>query len=121
MNHSTPDDEMDLEYYQVGMERGVRGRFQQRIGHEVGIVFNEQQIDLLFADFKCQPYVIPDDRAPNSIIIKGAGGTRVLGEVRVPWVDQHDIELVVWDMDLGYDVRLGCGIGKNIPCSFFLI
>lgn len=119
MNHATPDDEMDFEYYQVGIERGVRGRLQQRIGYEVGIVFNEQQIDLLFADFKCQPYVITDDRVPNSIIITKAGGTRVLGEVRVPWVDQHDIELMVGDMDSGYDVRHG--IGKTIPCSFFLI
>jgi hypothetical protein len=80
-------------------------------------VFKLQQIDLVFDGFGCQTYVISDERAPSLIIINEKFETRVLGEVRVPWIDQHDVELMVGDMDSGNDARLRRGIGRSMPCS----
>jgi hypothetical protein len=85
----------------VATERGVRGRFNQRIGHMLGSVFKEQQIDLRFADFKYQPHVMPDVRAPNSIIITRSAELRVMGEVRMPWGAQYDLK--------GHGGSYGCG------------
>jgi hypothetical protein len=51
------------------------------------------------------------------IIMNKKFETRVLGEVRVPWIDQHDVELMVGDMDSENDARLRRGIGRSMPCS----
>jgi hypothetical protein len=115
----SPTDEFSrgIEYVKVGTSRGVRGRFNERVGQYVGPVFKLQQIDLVFDGFGCQTYVISDERAPSLIIINEKFETRVLGEVRVPWIDQHDVELMVGDMDSGNDARLRRGIGRSMPCS----
>jgi hypothetical protein len=80
-------------------------------------VFKVQQIDLVFGGFGCQKYVIPEERAPSLIIMNKRFETRVLGEVRVPWIDQHDFELMVGDMDSGNAARLRRGICRSMPCA----
>ncbi|OKO95184.1 hypothetical protein PENSUB_11263 [Penicillium subrubescens] len=55
----------------------------------MGHIFEAQSIDLRFADFKClgSPYTgVPD------VILKNSNNElKVIGELKVPWIEQHKL------------------------------
>ncbi|KAJ5815658.1 hypothetical protein N7474_007435 [Penicillium riverlandense] len=73
----------------VGDETGVQGRFQQNVGQAMSAVFSSQSYDLRFADFKCSASSY--SRTPDSIIMDSQGSIKAVGELKAPWVPDHQV------------------------------
>jgi hypothetical protein len=81
---------------EVGDEHGVQGRFQKFFGDVLNTIFASQStvqgpIEIGFADFKCVS--TPYSRTPD-VVLKDSNHTPiVVGELKAPWIDEHDIAL----------------------------
>ncbi|KAF9885473.1 hypothetical protein FE257_012909 [Aspergillus nanangensis] len=60
------------EHVAVGHEGSMQGRREQHIGNTMSAVFKDQRINLQFGDFK-------------------SSSTAFIGELKVPWVDDHKL------------------------------
>ncbi|CAG8247670.1 unnamed protein product [Penicillium salamii] len=80
---------------EVGDEHGVQGRFQKFFGDVLNTIFEsqsttEENIDLRFADFKCVQSAYPG--TPHVILKDSKHALKIVGELKVPWVSEHQIE-----------------------------
>jgi hypothetical protein len=85
---------------EVGDEHGVQGRFQKFFGDVLNTIFASQsttqrKIDLSFADFKCVPSTYSG--TPDVIMKDSNHALKIVGELKTPWVDEHQIELRLTD------------------------
>ncbi|KAJ5087186.1 hypothetical protein N7456_010802 [Penicillium angulare] len=78
------------EHVVVGNETDLQGRFIQCIGHCVGALFRAQQIDLQFAS--AQSAQRQYSLTPDSIMMDDGATRKVVGELKVPWVERHSLE-----------------------------
>ncbi|KAJ5474708.1 hypothetical protein N7475_004274 [Penicillium sp. IBT 31633x] len=91
----------------VGDETGVQGRFQQAIGQALGMTFRAQTLDIRFADFKCIGDTIIT--TPDCVMKTLNNQIKVVGEFKVPWVDEHSIALsrdTVQPFNPGFRLRI---------------
>ncbi|RFU35299.1 hypothetical protein B7463_g1042, partial [Scytalidium lignicola] len=79
-----------FEHVHVGDEHGVQGRFQQNIGQIMTAVFKSQEIGLSFGDFKCTANNYT--KIPDAVGIDEQGALQFVGEIKVPWVEDHSLE-----------------------------
>lgn len=104
---------------EVGEEAGVQSRFQKFIGDVLNAIFKSQSINLGFSDWKCVPSNYsgkPDGaiKTANPCVLK------VVGELKVHWVEAHCIDDALEDGDqlkellaqpIMYMQDLGCMYG----------
>ncbi|CEJ60285.1 hypothetical protein PMG11_08865 [Penicillium brasilianum] len=80
---------------EVGDEHGVQGRSQKFHGDVINTIFASQtttqrNIDLRFADFKCVPSTYS---GTPDVILKDSNHTlKIVGELKTPWIDEHQLE-----------------------------
>ena len=74
----------------VGDEHGVQGRFHKYFGDPLNAIFKSHSIPLRFADFKCARSNYSG--VPDVIMMDDSHEVKVIGELKVPWVDEHSIE-----------------------------
>ncbi|CAG8359124.1 unnamed protein product [Penicillium salamii] len=79
------------EQFVVGDESGAQSRFTQHYGEELSRIFEAQGIDLVFSDFKCAG--VPYANIPDTVIMDSSRRLKVVGEIKVPWVLQHQSSL----------------------------
>lgn len=80
----------------IGDERGLQGRFQQAIGHVMGMALEASSINLYFGDFRCLGRRYP--HPPDVVGLQDANGLteiKLVGELKVPWVTTHDLTAAV--------------------------
>lgn len=77
----------------VGDETGVQGRFQQNIGQTMSAVFGSQGYDIAFADFKSSGHSY--QRTPDIIIMDAQGNIKAVGELKAPWVPEHQLNILM--------------------------
>ncbi|KAJ5781628.1 uncharacterized protein N7518_010111 [Penicillium psychrosexuale] len=71
----------------IGDETGLQGVFNHSVGFMVGKILKAQSIDLEFADFKCLGSHYAN--TPDSILMTKNAQLKVVGELKVPWVNEH--------------------------------
>jgi hypothetical protein len=84
--------DLDAETVLVGDEHGVQGRFQQSVGQVLGKILNAQGINAHFADFKCLNSAY--DKIPDVITMSQGNVLKIVGELKVPWIEDHQIKKV---------------------------
>ncbi|OOQ88038.1 hypothetical protein PEBR_14693 [Penicillium brasilianum] len=73
----------------VGDEHGVQGRFHKYFGDTMNAVFNSQSMGMRFANFKCIQSTYSG--IPDVILMDDNHQLKVVGELKVPWIRDHDI------------------------------
>ncbi|KAJ5273886.1 hypothetical protein N7478_009011 [Penicillium angulare] len=73
----------------IGDETGLQGVFSHSVGFMVGKILKAQSIDLEFADFKCLGNHYAN--TPDSILMTKNVELKVVGELKVPWVYEHEM------------------------------
>ncbi|KAJ5968079.1 hypothetical protein N7501_004327 [Penicillium viridicatum] len=120
----------------VGDEAGVRARFQQAAGQVLGAVFEAQAINIALGDFKSTGLAY--NMTPDVVMLSlpnlqnnNAQQLRVIGEVKVPWLPEHRLDLCarrpivlrnVLAQPISYMLDLGCMYGfiTNYDQTIFL-
>jgi hypothetical protein len=79
--------DFEHEHFEVGDESGVQSRFTQHYAEELSRIFEAQQLDMNFSDFKCLglPYV----NTPDVVLKSTQGELKIVGEIKVPWIKAH--------------------------------
>ncbi|KAJ5592206.1 hypothetical protein N7537_009110 [Penicillium hordei] len=109
----------------VGDEAGVCARFQQAAGQVLGAVFEAQSINIALGDFKCTG--LSYSKTPDVVMLSlpdlqngNVQQLRVVGEVKVPWLIEHRLDLCaanstwlreVLAQPISYMLDLGCVYG----------
>ncbi|KAJ5465564.1 hypothetical protein N7530_009351 [Penicillium desertorum] len=109
----------------VGDEAGVYARFQQAAGQVLGAVFEAQSINMALGNFKSTG--ITYSKTPDVVLLSlpdpqnsNAQQLRVVGEVKVPWLIEHRLDLCststtllrdVLAQPISYMLDLGCMYG----------
>lgn len=83
------------EHYRCGDETGVRGRFIQNIGQVMSGVSVAMNVDLVFADYKASRGPAIDGQVPDIVVMTRDGWLRMLGEIKTPWVGDHNLNTAV--------------------------
>lgn len=81
----------------IGDETGVQGVFNHSVGYYVGKMLQAQSIDLQFADFKCLGLAYAN--TPDSTLMTGNTQLRIVGELKVPWIEEHKMSTVYYAED----------------------
>ncbi|KAJ5192188.1 hypothetical protein N7449_008330 [Penicillium cf. viridicatum] len=118
----------------VGDEAGVYARFQQAAGQVLGAVFEAQSINIALGDFKSTGLAY--SKTPDVVILSlpdlqnnNAQQLRVVGEVKVPWLLEHRLDLCATNLlrevlaqPISYMLDLGCVYGfiTNYRQTIFL-
>ncbi|KAJ5780058.1 hypothetical protein N7457_005218 [Penicillium paradoxum] len=120
----------------VGDEAGVYARFQQAAGQVLGAVFEAQSINIALGDFKSTGLAY--SKTPDVVMLSlpdlqnaNAQQLRVVGEVKVPWLMEHRLDLCATNSTLlrevlaqpiSYMLDLGCVYGfiTNYRQTIFL-
>jgi len=88
---STAVNSLSEEHLHTGDEHGIQGRFQDRIGQVLSAVCRVQQLAPCFADFNCASSPAAYKKTPDAIIMNQSGTAKVVGELKVPWLQSHGI------------------------------
>lgn len=79
------------EHVVVGDETGVQGRFEQHLGQVLSAVLNAGGKPVKLGDYRASSAIdtlnIPDIVAMETT----TSNLRLVGEVKVPWVDDHNL------------------------------
>ncbi|OOQ89244.1 hypothetical protein PEBR_17002 [Penicillium brasilianum] len=77
-------------------ERGIQGRLEGRAGTALGAVFRAQNQDLKLGSFKgASPPYQGYLKAPDFVLMTSAHTAKVIGEAKVPWIAEHDLQDLV--------------------------
>ena len=124
------------EKFFVGDEPGVHARFQQAAGQVLGAVFEAQSINMALGDFKSTGLAY--NKTPDVVMLSlpdpqnnNAQQLRVVGEVKVPWLLEHRLDLCATNPTLlrkilaqpiAYMLDIGCmyGLITNYSQTIFL-
>ena len=71
----------------------MQGRFEQNVGQIMTAVFASQGVDVVFGDFKSSRASY--SKAPDVDGTTWLGELRFVGELKVPWVFAHSLELAL--------------------------
>ncbi|KAB8207799.1 hypothetical protein BDV34DRAFT_223003 [Aspergillus parasiticus] len=82
---------MNLEHFAVGDEGGLQGRTQQNVGQVLSAVCAAVGVDMSFADFRATIGTSINGKVPDMVCMTNAGGLRIVGEIKVPWVNDHKL------------------------------
>lgn len=74
-----------------GWSIGSENRSTQRYSEELSRIFEAQQLDMHFSDFKCLG--LQYENTPD-IIVKSTQGQLKIGELKAPWIKSHKPALV---------------------------
>lgn len=78
------------EHNHCGDEHSVQARIYSRVGNSLSLVAQYQGLDVSFGDFKCVPTAYT--KIPDFIFWRPSSSvTLVAGEVKAPWIRQHDL------------------------------
>jgi hypothetical protein len=83
------------EHFHCGDEVGVQSRFVQNVGQVMSAVSVAMGVNLVFADYKASQGHATGSKVPDIICMTQNGGVRILGEIKTPWVNQHDLEMAI--------------------------
>ncbi|KAJ5608126.1 hypothetical protein N7537_004745 [Penicillium hordei] len=100
------------EHIRCGDETGLQGRFDERVGQVLGAIFDVNNIDLVFGDFKCTTNALNYRKTPDVMIMRPNGSSHVVGEMKTFWVYDHQLERIVSQFDLGEDNLLRQVLGQ---------
>ena len=81
------------DFVRCGDETGVQGRFEQNVGQIMTAVFASQGVDVVFGDFKSSRASY--SKTPDVAGTTWLGELRFVGELKVPWVFAHSLELAL--------------------------
>lgn len=88
------------EHVFVSDERGVQGRLEGRAGTALGAVFGAQNQDLKLGAFKGALPPYPGyKKVPDCVLMTSAHIAKVAGEVKVPWIREHDLSELVLEFE----------------------
>lgn len=86
----------------VSDERGVQGRLEGRAGIALGAIFRAQNCDLKLGAFKGALPPYPGyKKAPDFVLMTSAQEAKVVGEVKVPWIVEHDLLNLITEFESG--------------------
>ena len=113
----------------VGDEHGVQGRFHKYFGDTMNAVFNSQLMGMRLADFKCIQSTYSG--IPDVILMDESHELKDVGELKVPWIRDHNIVKYYYQRDslrkvlaqpIQYMQALGCVYGflSNYDQTIFL-
>ncbi|KAN0067753.1 hypothetical protein V8E54_014000 [Elaphomyces granulatus] len=75
----------------LGDETGVQGQFQQNVGNTMSSIFQV----FGFVDYKASSNPRISGRVPDVVIMtESTGNLRVVGEVKTPWIRQHNLRSI---------------------------
>lgn len=101
------------EHILCGDETGLQGRFNERIGQVLGVVFEINHIDFVFGDFKSTTDALTYRKTPDVMIMRHDGNSHVVGEIKAFWVPEHQLEVMVSRFNLGREKQLRRILGKT--------
>lgn len=95
------DAHLSHEHVVCGDETGVQGRFESNVGQIVSAVFKAMNQPITFGDYKpSQRARALGDKVPDVVCFSTIDSDlRVVGEVKVPWVKDHDLSLAYEDRE----------------------
>ncbi|KAJ5542814.1 hypothetical protein N7535_005238 [Penicillium sp. DV-2018c] len=94
---------VDEEQVFVSDERGVQGRLEGRAGIALGAVLGAQNQDLkLGASKGALPPYPGYKKAPDFVLMTSAHKAKVVGEVKTPWIPEHNILKLVREFESGF-------------------
>ncbi|KAJ5817932.1 hypothetical protein N7447_007940 [Penicillium robsamsonii] len=86
----------------VSDERGVQGRLEGRAGIALGAVFGAQNHDIkLGASKGALPPYPGYKKAPDFVLMTSAHEAKVVGEVKVPWIREHNLRKLITEFESG--------------------
>ncbi|KAJ5415997.1 hypothetical protein N7465_004692 [Penicillium sp. CMV-2018d] len=86
----------------VSDERGVQGRLEGRAGIALGAVFGAQNHDLkLGASKGALPPYPGYKKAPAFMLMTSAHEAKIVGEVKVPWIREHNRKRLITEFESG--------------------
>ncbi|KAI2788404.1 hypothetical protein POX_e06420 [Penicillium oxalicum] len=89
----------------VSDERGVQGRLEGRAGTALGAVFAAQNHDLKFGTSKGALPPYPGYKmSPDFVLVTSAHKAKVVGEVKVPWICEHNLDKLIIEFESGLNV-----------------
>jgi len=100
------------EHVQVGDEPQVQGRFSDRVEQPLSMVAKCEGMGFYFGDSKSfsEGYT----KIPDFLIIKSPGtSTAVVGELKVPWVEDHELGEKIWSAEQGSEHDLRKCLGRS--------
>ncbi|KAJ5206559.1 hypothetical protein N7491_002826 [Penicillium cf. griseofulvum] len=103
---------LETEHILCGDETGLQGRFEERVGQVLGVVFEVNQIDLVFGDFKCTTNALTYRKTPDIIIMRPNGSSYVVGEIKTFWVYEHQLARVTARFNFGEEKFLRQVLGQ---------
>lgn len=86
----------------VSDERGIQGRLERRAGTTLGAIFEAQNEDLKLDAFNAAVPPYPGyKKAPDFVLLTQGHITKVVGEAKVPWIREHNLEGLVRKFETG--------------------
>lgn len=86
----------------VSDERGVQGRLEGRAGIALGAVFGAQNHDLKLGASKGALPPYPEyKKAPGFVLMTSTHEAKVVGEVKVPWIREHNLRKLITEFESG--------------------
>ncbi|KAE8333817.1 hypothetical protein BDV39DRAFT_198728 [Aspergillus sergii] len=82
---------MIIAHFAVGDEGGGAGRTQQNVGQVLSAVCVAMGVDMGFTDFKATIGTRINVKVPDMVCMTTAGGLRIVGEMKVQWVHDHQL------------------------------
>jgi hypothetical protein len=73
----------------------VQSRFVQNIGQVMSAVSVAMGVNLVFADYKASQGRATGSKVPDITCMTQNRAVRILGEIKTPWVNQHDLEAAI--------------------------
>lgn len=85
------------EHLVVGDETGVQGRFEQHVGQVLSAILKAGEKDIRLGDYRASS-ATDNENIPDVVAMETTNSDlRLVGEVKVPWFDNHDLEQALDD------------------------
>lgn len=87
------------EQTEVGDKKALQAVFQKRLGDPVTAICRVTDRDAQVTDFKATSAVQINRLVPDLAIAKAGNSLAAVGEVNVPWVEEHELGLAMGETD----------------------
>lgn len=106
-NNNPQPAHLSNEQVHCGEEKGVLSASLNNVGRTVSAVCRATNTDVVFADFKALRQTF-DGSIPDVALMNGRGAALAAGEVKTPWIRQHNLRHAIYTEN---DIRLRRIIG----------
>jgi hypothetical protein len=96
---------IDSEHFLCGGEPGVQARMQSNLAQVMSAVCAASGVDLTFGDYYSTTDRATGASTPDMAIMTSAGEIRALGELKVPWVPDHQLLAAIERPDSSQSLR----------------